>query len=93
MNAASQGSGVGIGGMPNHGAFPHQNVSEAYRYANLHLQQQQRQQQDFMKPANPPLKMLVPSEMVGAIIGALDNKASAPARLAGRTDIHFPLEK
>jgi len=68
MNVASQGGGVSLGGMANHGAFSHQNVPDAYRYANLHVQQH-RLQQDFTKPANPPLKMLVPSEMVGAIIG------------------------
>ena len=62
MNVAPPTSGVGMG---NH-AYSHQPVNDAYRFQNM----QQQRQQDYVKPANPPLKMLVPSEMVGAIIGA-----------------------
>ena len=66
--ATSQTGGIAMSGMGNH-AFPHQTVSDAFRYpTNVHHHQQQ-QQQDYVKPANPPLKMLVPSDMVGAIIG------------------------
>ena len=71
VSAAPPTSGFGMTGMGNQ-AFT-QSVNDAYRYANVHQQQQpshQRQFQDYAKPANPPLKMLVPSDMVGAIIGA-----------------------
>ena len=70
--AASQTGGIAMSGMGNHHAFPHhQTVSDAFRYpTNVHHHHhQQQQQQDYVKPANPPLKMLVPSDMVGAIIG------------------------
>ena len=71
VSAAPPTSGFGMTGMGNQ-AFT-QSVNDAYRYANVHQQQQthQRQHQDYAKPANPPLKMLVPSDMVGAIIGAV----------------------
>ena len=71
VSAAPPTSGFGMAAMGNQ-AFT-QSVNDAYRYANVHQQQQQshqRQFQDYAKPANPPLKMLVPSDMVGAIIGA-----------------------
>ena len=62
MNVAAHAN---MGAVGNHA---YQSVNDAYRFPNAH--QPPQRQPEFVKPANPPLKMLVPSDMVGAIIGA-----------------------
>ena len=62
MNVAAHAN---MGAVGNHA---YQSVNDAYRFPNAH--QPPQRQPEFVKPANPPLKMLVPSEMVGAIIGS-----------------------